>query len=295
MSDLITGDAVVVELRIAEFASRAVAFAIDVAVMVVFYLLMLWIAAASGVLSVDPALAATISIVALVTVFVIYPVTIETLTRGRSLGKMAMGLRVVREDGGPIRFRQALARGLAGFVVDFGIFSFFTGAIGLITSLISPRGRRVGDMLAGTVVVRERAPVQAAYDIMMPPPLAGWASTLELSQLPASLALSARQFLLRTSQLDPQVRAALGADLAGQVAAHVSPPPPPGTPPEPFLAAVLAARTQREHARLVRGQAPTPPPTSVPAYPTQVPQPPLPPTPPPAAPSPPTDGFALPR
>ncbi|MEJ3655973.1 RDD family protein [Actinomycetes bacterium KLBMP 9759] len=289
MSDLITGDAVVVELRIAEFASRAVAFAIDVAVMVVAYLIVLFIAAASGVLSADPALAATIGIVALVTVFVIYPVTIETLTRGRSLGKMAMGLRVVREDGGPIRFRQALARGLAGFVVDFGVFSFFTGAIGLITSLVSPRGRRVGDMLAGTVVVRERAPVQAAFDILMPPPLAGWASTLELSQLPASLALSARQFLLRTSQLDPQVRASLGADLAGQVATHVSPPPPPGTPPEPFLAAVLAARTHREHARLMRGQPSAPPPSPAHAYqPQPAPQAPAPPPPP-------ADGFVLPR
>lgn len=262
MSDLVTGDAVVVELRLARLASRALAFAIDLALMATAFLLLILLAAATGTFAtVDDAFAATVVLVVTLAVFVAYPVTMETLTRGRSLGKIALGLRVVREDGGPIRFRHALARGLAGFAVDFGVLSLFTGMIGLISSLASAQGRRVGDMLAGTVVVRERVPVARAAEVLMPPQLAGWAASLALSQLPDAPASSARQFLRRAGDLDPQVRASLGAALAGQVAAHVSPAPPIGTPAEAYLAAVLAERRRREQARLT-AQQPAAPPTS---------------------------------
>ena len=284
---MITGDAVVLELRLARLASRAVALAIDVAVMVMAFGLVLAIAAATGALSTDDvALTATVGLVITLIVFVVYPVTLETLTRGRSLGKLALGLRVVRDDGGPIRFRHALSRGLAGFVVDFGLFSGFTGAVGLIASLLSEKGQRVGDRLAGTVVVRERVPEVHAAPLLVPPPLAAWAASLSLSQLPDPLALSARQFLQRAHALDPRVRDRLGSGLAGEVMARVSPPPPPGTPAEYFLAAVLAERTRREGARLGAQQYPAAPGTSAP----QAPQPGLPP-----AGDPPPGGFVLPR
>jgi uncharacterized RDD family membrane protein YckC len=284
---MITGDAVVLELRLARLASRAVALAIDVAVMVMAFGLVLALAAATGALSTDDvALTATVGLVITLVVFVVYPVTLETLTRGRSLGKLALGLRVVRDDGGPIRFRHALSRGLAGFVLDFGIFSGFTGAVGLIASLLSEKGQRVGDRLAGTVVVRERVPEVRVAPLVVPPPLAAWAASLSLSQLPDPLALSARQFLQRAHGLDPRVRNRLGSGLAGEVMAHVSPPPPPGTSAEYFLAAVLAERTRREGMRLGAQQYLAAPGTSAP----QAPPPGL----PPAA-DPPPGGFVLPR
>lgn len=297
---MITGDAVVVELRLARLASRAVAFAIDLALMLAVFLLLLLLGTATGALGeFDTALAAALGLVVTLTVFVAYPVTIETLTRGRSVGKIALGLRVVREDGGPIRFRHALARGLAGFIIDFGILSTGTGAIGLLTSLASSRGRRVGDMLAGTVVVRERVPTVAAVEILMPPPLAGWAPSLALSQLPDALALSGRQFLQRVGDLDPQVRESLGNSLAGQFATHVSPDAPPGTPAEAYLAAVLAERRRREGERLgthLRGVARAGWQASPPPYSPAT----LPPSPPPTLPVAPgpaeaAGGFTLPR
>jgi hypothetical protein len=235
-------------------------------------------------------LAAAVGLVLTIIVFVVYPVTLETLTRGRSLGKMALGLRVVRDDGGPIRFRHALSRGLAGFVVDFGLLSGFSGAVGLIASLLSEKGQRIGDRLAGTVVVRERVPEIRRAELVMPPPLAAWAASLSLSQLPDPLALSARQFLQRAADLDPRVRDSLGTRLAEEVVARVSPPPPPGTPAEPFLTAVLAERTRREGERLgaprdaakTGWESPTPEAAEPPANP-----------PPPA--DPPQGGFVLPR
>ena len=99
-------------------------------------------------------MSAAILIIFTVLVIVGYPVVFETATRGRTPGKMAMGLRVVSDDGGPERFRQALFRALAGFVEIW----MFMGGPAVICSLISPRGKRIGDVFAGTVVISERGP-----------------------------------------------------------------------------------------------------------------------------------------
>ncbi|HSR24524.1 MAG TPA: RDD family protein, partial [Candidatus Eisenbacteria bacterium] len=157
MTDLVTGEAVVLELRLAKLASRALALAIDLMVQLGLLFVVAFVAAgvAAGA---DDALAAAIGLVLYVLVIVGYPVAFETLTRGRTLGKLALGLRVVREDGGPIRFRHAFVRGLLAVVEIWMTF----GSIALITSLASSKGKRVGDYLAGTVVVRERVPVAGA-------------------------------------------------------------------------------------------------------------------------------------
>lgn len=161
MSDLITGEAVALEMRLAKLPSRAVAILIDLIVLLVVALLPF--AAAIVVLPLlDQALAAALRIVIIVALVVGVPLLIETLSHGRSLGKLAMGLRVVRDDGGPIRFRHALVRALAGLFVDFYV-TLGTGAV--LSSLLSERGKRVGDLLAGTVVIRERVPSpRAALD-----------------------------------------------------------------------------------------------------------------------------------
>ena len=260
-SELVTGEAVVLDLHVAKLASRALAMALDVLVQFVlvlgsFFVLVLAIPEA------DEALAVTLVLVFLVLIMVGYPVLFETLSRGRSLGKLAVGLRVVRVDGGPIRFRHALVRGLAGFVVDFWTLGLF-GAVAVIVSLCSSDGRRVGDFLAGTLVVRERVPESAGYPaIAMPPGLEGWAAQLDLTRLPDDLALASRQFLGRFSRLRPEAAHALGWRLAEQVGNALGTRVPPGVPPWAFLAAVLAERRNRDHARAFHafgaGQAPAP-------------------------------------
>jgi uncharacterized RDD family membrane protein YckC len=290
VTDLVAGEAVVLEMRLARLASRGLALALDLAVQVAVLVAGSFLVFGVA-LGVDDALGAAIVLTYYVAVVLGYPVALETLTRGRSLGKMAFGLRVVRDDGGPIRFRHALVRGLLG-VVEFWVLF---GSLPLITSLASSRGKRVGDLLAGTVVVRERVPVGGAAMAAMPPPLAGWAATLDLTRVPDDLALAARQFLSRASQLAPQVRAEMGGRLAAAVAGVTSPPPPPGVPPEPYLSAVLAERRRRETMRLqpAYGDAPrtAPPPGAPPAAapvmaPQPVAQPPAPAPPVPAPPSP---------
>ena len=247
MTELVSGEAVVLELRLAKVPSRALAFAIDFLIQALCLVLVLILLVTASPL-LDVSAAAAVALVAMVVILVGYPVTVETLTRGRSLGKAALGLRVVRDDGGPIRFRHALVRGLVGFFVDFWVL---VGAIALISSLASSKGKRVGDMLAGTVVIRERVPDQAGLVPDMPPPLAQWASGLELSRLPPDLALAARQYLSRRHQLRPEIGEGMAQRLAADVSRYVGRPAPPGTPAWAYLAAVVAERRNREMSRLM--------------------------------------------
>lgn len=240
VGDLVTGEAVVLDLRVAQLASRAVAFAIDVAVQ--FGLLVLMFVLAP--IDVDDALQSAVALSVLIAVMIGFPTAVETATRGRSLGKLAMGLRVVRDDGGAIRFRHALVRSLAGFVVDFWLLGL-AGAIALFVSLFSEKGKRVGDYLAGTVVIHTRVPRQEVELAVMPPQLAEWAAGLDLSQLPEELALAVRQYLSRYSELSEQSRWDLGARLSDDVGAAIRSPRVEYTHPHPYLSAVLAERRRR--------------------------------------------------
>lgn len=246
---VVTGDAVVLDVQIAQLPVRAVAALIDLLVVGTAYVLalMLWAAALPRF---DEAFTAAIMIVFTVTVIVGYPVAMEMATRGRSLGKMAMGLRVVADDGGPERFRQALFRALAAVVE---IWLFF-GSPAVICSLLSARGKRIGDIFAGTVVISERGPTSPGPPAM-PPELAWWAQSLELSGLGPHRAEMARQFLSRQSELTPAVRQEMGYHVAAEVVSRISPPPPVGTPPQQVLAAVLAERHRRELNRLQQPSA----------------------------------------
>ncbi|MFI9839443.1 RDD family protein [Nonomuraea sp. NPDC051941] len=254
MSEVVTGDAVVVEVRIAQMPSRALAIVIDMAVQFTVLIAAYAILGAFSVIS-DSAMFGAAMIVFMVLVLVGYPVIFESLTRGRSLGKLALGLRVVSDDGSPERFRQALFRGLAG-VVEFWMLS---GAPALIASLVSQRGKRLGDVFAGTIVISDRAPRDSGQLIVMPPPLAAWAATLELSQLPDEVAQAARQYLSRWHDLSPQVQHEMGVRIATQTASFVSPAAPAGVPPHAYLSAVLAERRRREQVRFAQRAAGRPP------------------------------------
>jgi uncharacterized RDD family membrane protein YckC len=253
MSEVVTGDAVVLDVQIAQLPVRAVGALIDIAVIGVCYLLglMVW---ATTLTQFDSALSSAILVIFTVLTFVGYPLIFETASRGRSVGKIVMGLRVVSDDGSPERFRQALFRALASLVEIW----MTLGSPAVICSLISVRGKRLGDVFAGTVVISERRPrLQPPPE--MPPSLAWWASSLQLSGLAPEQAEIGRQFLSRAPELDPLLRHQMAHRIAGDVLAQIAPPPPPGTPPHLALAAVLAERHRRELARLRPPSRPPPP------------------------------------
>jgi uncharacterized RDD family membrane protein YckC len=261
VEEIVTGEAVILDLPVARFPTRMLARIIDMALQVVVIIVIVVVTnLAEADNSLDSAATAAVLVTAIVVTLVGYPVAMETLTRGRTLGKLALGLRVVADDGGPVRFRQALVRALAGFVECWGLI----GIPALITAMLSARGKRLGDIFAGTFVIRMRAPRPVAgyyragaygaglgpAGMPVEPALQRWAATLDLSGLPAPLAASAASYLSRYWQLDAAVRDQLGWQLASDVAARLSPPPPPGVPPVAYLNAVLAQRRDRELARL---------------------------------------------
>lgn len=164
--DLVTGEAVALDLPPAGLGPRILSGLIDViaTVALVFAAAMILLVSAS---STDQALVWAAYIAVTVVAFVVFPTTLETLTRGRSLGKLALGLRTVRDDAGPISFQQALTRALIGYVEIYAA----SGAPAFFSALLSTRGKRLGDYAAGTYVVRERVRLQLPPPIPMPP---GW-------------------------------------------------------------------------------------------------------------------------
>jgi len=255
MSTVVTGEAVVLDVPCARFPSRLLAVLLDMAVQILLAIAVLLLIGAIGS-RLNAAWIGAIAITAAAAIIVGYPAGFETLTRGRSLGKMALGLRVVSDDGGPERFRQALVRAMAAVVEIW----MFTGAPALICSLLSARGKRLGDLFAGTFVIQERLPRRVSLPpalAVVPPPLLGWSQVLQLSGLSDHTAERAASYLRRFYELTPAARDELGQRIAAEVAAQVAPPPPPGTPPAAFLSAVLAVRRQRALDRLAAQQAAT--------------------------------------
>lgn len=265
MSELVTGDAVVLDVKVAQLPVRVVSAFIDIFVqMIVLYggifVVAFWLS------QFDAALTGALSIAYSVLALVGYPVIWEMATRGRSLGKMAMGLRVVSDDGGPERLRQAVIRALSAVVEIF----MFMGAPAVIASLASTKGKRLGDIFAGTMVISERGP-KLPPPPMMPPQLAQWAQSLQLSGLTSDQADLARQFLNRAGQLAPHTRDQMLYQISTDVLASIAPPPPPGTPPQFMLAAVLAERHRRALAQMRPDYPATPPPA--PSAPPPAPEP----------------------
>ena len=256
---MVTGDAVVLDVQIAQLPVRALSAMIDLSVVFIAYVIgiVLW---AVTLTDLDTALSGAVLIIFTVLAIVGYPLIFETTTRGRSLGKMALGLRVVSDDGGPERFRQALFRALAGFVEIW----MFAGGPAVICSLLSSKGKRIGDVFAGTMVISERGP-RLVPPPPMPPSMAWWASSLQLSGLAPEQAERARQFLSRAMQLDQAVRDQMAYRICAEVVSQISPPPPPGAPPQLVLAAVLAERHRRELARLQPPSPAAPPPVPWPS------------------------------
>lgn len=248
MSQLVTGEAVVLQVRLARMPTRSLATAIDVALQLttlglLLAVLLIWLFTGAS-----PALAAAVIVFVVLLVMVGYPTVMETLTRGRTLGKMALGLKVVRDDGSSIRFRQAFVRSLMWLFVDFA--PWFGCCPGIVASVMNKQGKRLGDMVAGTVVIRERQQPIPSPPLFVPGHLVEWAQSLELSRLTDDLANTSREFLARYTELEPAAREALGNALAYRVNEVTAPSPPIAISAPAYLSAVLAERRRRDVARL---------------------------------------------
>ena len=239
--EVLTGEGVVLNTGAASVTMRMLSGVIDLLAYGIVAITTL-VALQSLVLVFNDALARAVMILTAVAMLVLLPALVETLTRGRSLGRVAAGMRIVRDDGGPVSFRHAFTRALVGLVEHFATL----GMLALTVSVLSTRAKRLGDMLAGTYAMRVRGSQRALPPVTMPPHLASWAATADIRRLPDGLALNCRMFLARAADLHIGSRARIATQLAERLSTYVAPQPPVGTHPEYLIAAVLAERRTRE-------------------------------------------------
>jgi len=141
-----------------------------------------------------------------------YYACFEALWHGQTPGKRAVGLRVQKVGGYPIGWPEALIRNFLRATLDLVVFL----PVGIIVMLLTRRSQRIGDLVAGTVVVRERQGGLAELERI------GYSRTMEAHPLPAGggpeLTLeefeTVHEFLARRELLDPDRRNELAARLA---------------------------------------------------------------------------------
>lgn len=246
---ILTGEAVELEVRPASPMLRMAAAIIDIAVTLLVALDLILVQARLIGVPTTTSLLRVWVIGILVLAWLVVPVTVETLTRGRSLGKWAFGLQVVRDDGGVITVRHALMRALTGTIEVWTTL----GSVAFVCAMVTPRSKRLGDLAAGTMVVRTPEPVWQA-PLLMPPDLQEWASRAQILDPGPALQTECLSYLRTTRDLAPGLRPQVAASLAERLAAHVAPAPPAGTDPERFIAAVLVVLRDREFERLTTRQ-----------------------------------------
>ena len=233
---VITPEAVVLELHAAGPGSRILARLIDLAIQGVI-LGVIGIALTSTIRS-EPSMRTAIALITLVLllVLVVLPIVTETLWRGRTVGKLAMGIRIVTMDGSPISFRHAVVRGV------FQIIEVYL-PIGLIPLTFTRRSRRLGDLVAGTFALSERSLLTRVTPTVFLP-LAGlerYVADLDVNRMTDDQYVFVRSTLLRLGEVAPANRPHLCAVVAAQVEQVIGAPRPPWLAPEQYLVCVAGA------------------------------------------------------
>ncbi len=206
-----TPEGVAIELTLAGLGSRLAAAVLDGLIKTGILLALIVIALVGGVGLGDDLVVGAISLLALVAITFGYDILFETLDSGRTPGKRAASIRVVRMGGQPVGFLAAAIRNLLRLV---DMLPFFY-AVGIISILTSRHGQRVGDLAAGTVVVRERR-----VTAELPPPVRAAshsALSWDVSAVTAAEVAAVRQFLERRGTLQWEVRKRLANEFADRL------------------------------------------------------------------------------
>lgn len=245
----ITGEAVVLNLRAANFMPRLGAAMIDAIIYtVVWIILLIGFARYTSMFAMDIAATQAVAILAGITLMLLMPLTVEGLSKGRSVGKLIFGLRVVRDDGGTIRWRHAFIRCLTG------VFELWmtAGSVAIIASLFNRQSKRLGDMMAGSFVILARSPRPPAAMPDLPPSMQHWAQVADVGRIPAGMANQVNALIRNADTMQPHALHTMAAQLSQQLSQYVTPGPPADVDPLSFLIGVMAERRSRDHDVLMR-------------------------------------------
>lgn len=248
-TSVVTPEAVLLEFRSAGIGSRVLAKMVDLAILGALALGSMFAIGVVVAVAGD-----TIGIIA-VTVLVfallfVYPCT-EAWLGGATPGKRALGLEVITVEGGPVRLRHAAIRatiGLVEFLLPPG------GLLALASALLTRRSQRIGDLAAGTLVVRK---VRTSVPVVVFPPPAGYqaarfAETCDVSRLSPEWYALLRDYWLRWPTLDENVRWLRLRELTSDVEQRIGVPRPPQLSEDDYLSAVLFASQRADWAALGR-------------------------------------------
>ncbi len=252
---IVTPDAVVLDLETAGVASRVCAGVIDLGVQaLVLMVASMAIALVAFTMGFESeSFVQTATAVVLTLVLLGYPVAAETIWRGRTVGKKWMGLRAVRIDGSPITVRHATLRMMGGLVDKLLPPGGVTGALFVLGT---SRNQRVGDLLAGTIVIRDphRTGLPPALWFPVPQGLEAYAASLDPTPMTVDQYTVLRAFLMRVNELTPEARHSVASSLADRTATVLRHTRPAAVHPESF---VLCAVAQYQRRNFVQSQGQT--------------------------------------
>lgn len=234
-----TPEGVDVELTLAGIGSRFIAALLD---LLIQGSILLAAAFALGVIGDDDGgVGVAVYSMVFFLVFFAYDVLFEVRSRGRTPGKRWTGLRVVRSGGRPITFVPSCVRNVMR-IVDI-LPAFY--AIGMLSIFVTARNQRLGDLAAGTLIVRERPgdlrarPAPGAVAIAR-----GSEDGWDVSSVSAQDVGTVRQFLDRRSDLETGARAELAGELERRLRPLVA-GAPERLAAEEFLERLAAAKADR--------------------------------------------------
>jgi uncharacterized RDD family membrane protein YckC len=243
MDGIITPEAVVLEVETAGVAARVMSGVLDLLVQLGILFIASLAMLATGVVQ-GGSDSSTVWAIVIAVVLMGYPVVLETLWRGRTIGKKAMGLRAVTLEGAPIRLRHALLRMMGGLVDRF---LPPIGVTGTLMVLGTRRHQRVGDMMAGTLVIRDpdRTVLPQALWFPVPTGYEAYAAGIDPTAMTDEQYTVLRTFLVRNREFTPDARYRLAAELAQRVANTLQHSWTPVIHPEAYLLCVVARYQRR--------------------------------------------------
>ena len=230
-----TPEGVTLELVLAGLGSRFLARLLDTVIQGSLIAALAIAVGASG----SPGWLQAVAIVLSFLVLFAYDIILETLNNGRTVGKLAAGIRVVGRNGEPVRFLASAVRNIAR-ILDFLPLLYLIGTISIVTT---PRGQRVGDLAAGTIVARDRFPGLAhapAPLTVTPAAVATW----DVSAVSANELQAVRHFLDRRLELRWAARSYFALDLANRLGPKVA-GIPANSHPEYVLEGIVVAKQGR--------------------------------------------------
>ena len=236
-----TPEGVALELVVAGIGSRFLAGLLDVAIQMFALIVVTQTFSTAGIHN------GYVTAILIALVFLLlfgYPILFEVFNQGRTPGKAAAGIRVIKADGNPIGVSGSLIRNVLRLVDGWLILTVVLFPVGFIAAFTTRHCQRLGDLAAGTLVVRERfqaeGRVNAAYMTTPPPPDLTW----DVGGVSADEVFVIRRYLERRVALPPNARMQLAGTLGRRIRARI-PGVDPGLFDEQLLEWVLARKEGR--------------------------------------------------